>query len=508
MKLERKRNAIRGISVGFLNKIVTTLFPFVIRTIIIHTLGTDYLGLSSLFKSVLQVLSLSELGIGSAMVYNMYKPIADNDFEEQAALVRLYKKIYKVIGSVIFIGGIITLPFIKLFIYGTAPDDLNIYILYAIYIFNSSVSYFIASYRSTILSAYQRRDIVQGIGLTVNTGLYLVQIICLALFKNYYLYVIWLPIFTLLENLITACYVGKHYPQIVHAKTKRTGDFKKILLQVKDLFGQKLSNVVTNSVDTIVISSFLGLSMVSIYNNYYYLMSAVNGLLDIVYQAILAGVGNSLATESKEKNKRDFMCFFYMNSWIVGWCSVCFLCLFQPMMIVWMGEKLLLGFNTVVLLAIYFYSWKIRQAIITYKDASGMWHEDRFRPYVEIAVNLSVNIILVQLIGINGIVISTIVSMLFVSFPWESYVFIKRTDIISYKKFILKNIVNIIITVIVGIITYWVCSLVSKYSIWTLVIRLIICIVLPNIVFVSYYCRFPEVKFFINTIRKFLLIRG
>ena len=509
MRLDRKKNAVRNIKIGFLNKIVTILCPFVLRTVIIKTLGTEYLGLSSLFKSVLQVLSLSELGIGSAMVFNMYKPIAESDEKTQSALLVLYKKVYMIIGSVILFGGLLILPFIKLFIHGDAPNDINIYALYLIYIFNSSESYFVAAYQSTVLSAYQRRDIIQKIGLSANTILYVVQIICLLYFKNYYLYVIWLPIFTLIENIATARYVKKNYPNLFLKNVKAVpGDLKRLLGQVRDLFGHKLSNVVTNSVDTIVISTFLGLSTVTVYNNYFYLLSAVNGVLHIIYQAILAGIGNSLELETKEKNKNDFLSLLYTNSWLVGWCAICFLCLYQPMMILWMGKDLLLDYSSVILLAIYFFVWKMRQPILTYKDASGMWSVDRMRPYIEIVVNLSVNIILVQIIGLNGIIISTILSMAFVSFPWEGFAYTKESGVVKYFEYISICLKNTGISFLIAIITYFCCSMFHMDILSLFLFRIIVCIIVPNILYYMFYKNNKYVMRIIQVLKTKILITG
>lgn len=398
MKLQRRKNAFRNIEFGFLNKMVTILFPFLMRTILIKTLGSEYLGLSSLFTSILQVLSLSELGIGSAMVFELYKPIAKNDTEKICKLQNLYRVIYKIIGTVIVTIGVILLPFLNNFIEGGYPEDINIYVLYILYLFNSAASYLLFAYKSSILTAYQRRDIILNIGSIVHVLLYVIQIICLVNFKNYYAYVIWLPIFTIIENVLISIYVDKKYPEYKPMGKLDKNEIKNVFLNVKDLFGHKLSNVVTNSADTIVISSFIGLNMVTIYNNYYYLMSAISGILDIVYQGILAGIGNSIVSESKEKNKNDFYKFYFINAWIVGWCSICFVCLFQPMMKLWMGSNLMLDFSSVILLGIYFYVWKIRQTILTYKDAAGMWKIDKIKPYIEIIFNLTINIILVNII--------------------------------------------------------------------------------------------------------------
>lgn len=494
MRLERKKNTKRNIYFGFINKTVTILFPFVIRTVLIHELGAKYLGLSSLFTSVLQVLSLSELGIGSAMVFHMYKPIAEDDEARIRSLVNSYKYIYRIIGSIILISGLLVMPFLKNFISGNIPADSNIYILFFIYLINSSESYFISAYKSTILNAFQRKDVILNIGLFAHIFLYLTQIYCLIKFHNYYLYIIWLPICTCIQNVLQAIYIKKHYPAYIEPCKPNFVEIRKVFANVRDLFGHKLSQVVTVSVDTIVISTFLGLQMVTIYNNYYYIMFAIIGFIEIAFQAILAGIGNSIAIETRKKNYCDFICFVQINAWVIGWCSICFICLYQPAMTLWMGKGLLLSSSTVVLIVIYFYIWRIRQAVLLYKDAAGMWKIDRIKPYVEIIVNITLNIILVQMIGINGVVISTIISMLFISLPWETYVFFKIYFQRSTKRYYINILFDVLITILLCLITFSICNLISGITVYSILIKLCTCIFVPNLIIIIIFHRNKQFK--------------
>ena len=500
--MERKKNGIRNIKCGMFNQIITIVFPFLMRTILIKVLGAEYLGLNSLFTSILQVLNLTELGMGSAMVFGLYKPIAKNDTNKIKELQRIYQVLYRCIGTIIFILGIIILPFLKFFIKGSYPSDINIYIIYLLHLINTSVSYLMASYKGTLLTAHQRRDVIPNIGTVIHISLYIIQIICLVLLKNYYMYVIWIPIFSIIENIFIYTYTTKMYPKYKPTKTINRKELKKTFSKAKDLLGHKLSNVVTNSVDTIVISTFLGLSMVTIYNNYYYLMSAISGMLEIVYQGILAGIGNSLVSESKEKNRRDFERFSFINSWIVGWCSICFLCLYQPMISLWMGNEYMLSMSSVILLCIYFYVWKIRQTVLLYKDAAGLWDIDKTKPYIEIVSNLIINIILVNIIGINGVIVSTIVSMLFISLPWETRVFFKRYFNSNTYDYYKKWFKYLIITSVIAVITYYLCSFVKLSGILDLIVKGMVCAFVPNIIFCIIYQKDENFLYSIDIIRK------
>ena len=213
MKLNKTKNTIRNLICGIINKLAITIIPFIIRTVIIKKLGSEYLGLSSLFTSILQILNLTELGFSSAIVYSMYKPIANNDKTTVCALLKLYKKIYSFIGIIILILGLMLLPFLNRLINGDVPNDINIYILYLIYLINTVLSYFLFAYKTSLLNAFQRNDIISNVNTVLHIIQSIAQLILLLVYKNYYLYVIIQPIITIFNNLICAIVVRKKYPE-------------------------------------------------------------------------------------------------------------------------------------------------------------------------------------------------------------------------------------------------------------------------------------------------------
>ena len=420
MSTSRSKNAKRNILYGAVNRIANILFPFAIRTVLLYILGKEYLGLDSLFSSILSFLSLAELGVGSALVYNMYKPIAENDSALICALLNLYRKLYRIIGCVIFGVGLCLSPFLGTLVKGDCPADVNLYILYTVYLLNTAVSYWMYGYKASLLIAHQRADVESKCVLIVQTVMYAVQIAALFLFKNYYWYILWLPIFTIVSNVVTAKITDRMYPKYKCAGEISPELQKDIKKKVFALFGTRANSVVLHALDNIVISAFIGLGMVGLYGNYYYIMSAIAGLIAIIYNSMTAGIGNSLQTESVEKNYFDFNVLTFANFWIVLFCTTSLLCLYQPFMKIWASENNMLDMWVVVLLVIYFYVYQIRKVILTYKDAGGIWWEDRYRPYIVMVVNLVGNLVMVQFIGIYGVILSTIISML-VSIPIENY---------------------------------------------------------------------------------------
>ena len=321
-KIERTKNATRNIVFGVILKAYQILVPFLMRTAMIYLMGVQYLGLNSLFTSVLQVLNLAELGVGSAMIYSMYRPIAEDDDEKICALMKLYRTYYRAIGLVIAIVGCILTPFVPELISGEIPKGLNIYILYLLNLGATVLSYWLFAYKNSILQAHQRTDIVSKATLITSTIQYILQILVLWFFRNYYLYVIVMLITQAVTNIVTAVVADKLYPQFKPKGDIPNKEVKQINQRIKDLFTAKLGAVVIGSADTIVISAFLGLTTLAIYQNYYFILNSICGFITVIFSAITAGIGNSLVTESTEKNYNDFRKFTFIICFILY--SSCF----------------------------------------------------------------------------------------------------------------------------------------------------------------------------------------
>lgn len=493
-RYNRTQNAKRNIFFGVFNRMITQLLPFCIRTVIINELGEHYLGVSGLFTSVLQVLNLSELGFGSAMVYSMYRPIAEEDTDKICALLNLYKKVYRLIGTAIFVFGFLVLPFIPRLVKAGYPEDINLYIIYVIYLFNTAVSYLLYAYKGSLLSAHQRNDIENVISLIMCAFQYGIQIVILVLFKNYYLYIIVMPIVTVVTNLVRSKIVDRKYPQYICRGKLPKEVLVDIAKRVSSLFGHQLAYTLINSADNIVISAFLGLAMVAVYNNYYLVLSAVISFISIIISSVTAGIGNSMVVETVTKNKRDLKKFSLLMHWLVGWCSICLFCLYQPFIKLWMGKRMLLSTDTVFFLVFYFYISEIRRIINTFKNAAGMWWVDKFKPYVVVFADIVLDILLVQVIGVNGVIIASIISVLFIYIPWETNVFFKHYFKESAAPYYLKMLKRCILFAILGILTFTICNIVRYDGIYGLLLRAGICIIVPNAILFTIYYRTPEFK--------------
>lgn len=494
MKIERTKNATRNIFFGVLLKIYQILGPFILRTIFIYSLGIEYLGLNSLFTSILQVLNLAELGVGSALVFSMYKPIAEDDTEKICALMNLYKKYYRIIGTVILILGSVLIPFVPKLIVGSVPDNINIYILYILNLMATVMSYWMFAYKNSLLAAHQRTDVTSKISFIMSTTQYIMQAILLIIFKNYYLYLLIIIGTQIISNIVTAKKVNMMYPDYKARGYLEKTEVKVINQRVRDLFTAKLGSVIVGSADSIVISAFLGLSLLGIYNNYYYIMTSVMGFITIIFTSCTAGIGNSIVTDSLDKNYKDFKTMTFIVGWLISCATVCFLCLYQPFMEIWVGKKYMFNMNVVVLFCIYFVVCELSMIWATYKDAAGIWHEDRFRPLIGALANLVLNIIFVAVldIGVYGILLSTIISYIFISMPWLiinlSRVLFKRS-MAEYIAILIKLLVVIVIS---GICAYLICDRIHISGFLEFGIKAVICLFVSNVILFAFYRKSDE----------------
>lgn len=426
MRIAKTKNAISGSLWGIAYRIVCTVFPFIIRTIIIKEFGEKYLGLNSLFTSILHVLNLSELGITNSIVYSMYKPIAEDDYEKLSALIAFYRKLYFAIGTFILAAGLCCIPFIPRLISGDYPSGVNIYILYLVFLLNTVVSYFFFGYKEAILTAYQRIDIINLIRLVTFLAQFIFQIGILLIVKNYYLYSSIMIVFTVMRGYLNSILVRKRYPQIVCKGKIDKNELKVIKVNMAGVTLGKLCTVSRGTFDEIIMSSFLGLSALAIFDNYYYIISAIVAIMNVVENSLISGVGNSIVIDTVEKNYNDFKKINFIYMWLVGICSCCLFCLYQPFMKIWVGEELMIDNTTMILFVLYFYSGCLCSISNVYSTAKGLWWNLRVKSVFEIIVNLGLNILLVVLYGMQGIIIATVISYVFVSFCWGSYVLFKE----------------------------------------------------------------------------------
>lgn len=437
MSGSRVQNTKRNIFFSYIDTFVTFIFSFLSRTIIVHVLGDEYLGLSSLFSSVFQVLNMAELGFSTAIVYNMYRPIAENNVDTVCALLNYYRKIYRGVAIIIITGGICIAPFLTYFIKGSYPQEINIYVLYFLYLINTSSGYIFFAYKTALLNALQRLDLSKIAYTITDLFQYVMQIVSLLLLKNYYMFVFWMIIGSISKNLLTAYIAAHRFPQYV-CKGRISSETKKdIISRVKGLLICNISSITYTTFDSIILSSFIGLTSVAIYSNYNTIFTGVSMFIILIRNAMQASVGNSIAIETREKNYEDVFLWQFLFSSIATWCVTCMISLYQPFMEMWMGKELLLPFMDVVLICIWFFITVIQNAYFLYLGGNGFWWEMRWPYILSTITNVIMNIVLGKLLGITGIIFSTLFSTFVFGLLWQCSIIFRyyfKTNMKVYQK--------------------------------------------------------------------------
>ena len=483
---------------------VSALLPFVVRTGLIRTLGASYAGLNGLFTSIIQMLSLAELGFSSALIFSMYKPIAENDADTVCALMALYRKVYRIIGAVILTVGFALIPFLPKLIHGSVPSDINLTVLFLVSLADTSIGYWLYGYRESLLYAAQRQDIISRVSLAFRLLLNTTQLLLLIFTRNYYAYAIVMPVFTVLRNLIVNRTTRRLYPQFVCRGKLPAESTKEIWKKVAGMFLYKISGVTRNAFDSLVISAWLGLHELAVYQNYYLLLNSVTNLLNRIDNAITASVGNAIASETVEKNYSDFTTLFFLYGWGGSVLTVFFYGLYQPFMIMWMGEEMLLSFPIVICFCIYFYMLMIGNICYVYRQAAGLWWEDRLRPVLSSVLNITLNILLVKNYGVVGVLLSTIICLVFLDFGLSARVLFRKYFHKPMTPYFLQTLSNAAVTAAACYLSGLLCGLVPWKGVPELIARFVICAIVPNILLFSAYFRTNTFRKSVKLVKKII----
>lgn len=427
MKLDFVKNTKRNIIAGLANNGVDTAIRFFRKTIFMWMLGSEYLGLNGLFYSLLGVLSLAELGFGSAVVSHMYKLIANDEHDLFCAYLRFYRGVYRFVGAFIFIVGLCLMPFLRYLIHGHIPEDVNLYIIYVMFLTNSAIGFFFFAYRGAILHAHHSGYIMTYIDIFSAIVEFLVLCLVLYLTHNYYYYLVVVIARTVIQNLIVYVATRKFYPDIVAEGTLPKEEKQRVVKDVTAIVLHKIGGIVNNYSDNIVISAFIGLTSIGAFGNYTHITRAVSGVISSLCSSMTAGFGNKIYTETRESNFELLMKAHRMLMCLIIWCAAMLLALFQPFMILWIRNRpeLLCHFLTPLLLVIWFYENRARESLRMFKQAAAIWQKDKWKSIVANFANLSMNITFVMTFPdeykLDGVILSTIISEVFIQVPWESY---------------------------------------------------------------------------------------
>lgn len=497
----RALNSAKNTVVSIIMSVVTILIGIITQKIFINILGTEYLGINGLFNNILSMLAIAELGIGSAIVYSLYEPIAKNDKEKIKTLLQFYKVSYRIIALIVCVIGVILIPFLPTIV-GENSIKENIIYIYLLFLSDTIISYLL-TYKRSIIQANEKAYIINIIHIIYLITMNTLQIVFLMLTKNYILYLIIKIVFRMLENIVITIFANKKYPFIKEKNVEKIDKETKkgILKKVKGLLFHKIGGFIVSGTDNIIISTFFGVATVGLYANYYTIINAVGTLFSQIFSSLTASVGNLLTEKNKEKNYNIYKNMLFVNVWMYCFASIALICMMEPFIKIWIGGEYLLEYSVLVTLCINFYLQGMRKTIGVFKDAAGIFHEDRFVPIFESLINIVASIIFLKIFGLKGVFIGTITSTLFLliyAYPKYIYnpIFGKKT--INYWK---ENIKYFIFSMILAIITILLTNIIKvNNNFFQLIINGIIVIIVPNTIIYLMFRKREEFEYIKNII--------
>lgn len=469
----RTKSSIKNISFSMITQMVTIVLNYVCRYIFIKTLSEEYLGINGLFSNILTIFSLAELGIGSAIVYAMYKPISQNNEDKIKAYMGFYKKCYNIIALIVLCAGLLIMPYLTFFIKDGANVGIsNLHFIYFLYLLDSVFSYLYV-YKSSILNAMQKNYICNRYQILCKIVMTILMCLSLILFKNFIVYLVIQILFKLITNILISFKADRMYPYIKNTKGSNLEkeESKSIFKNVYALFCNQIGNVLINGTDNIIISKYINLITVGLYSNYYLIISSVSTFIGQIFNAIVASVGNLAVSTDKENTRKLFNKIHFINFIIASFCLIMLTCCLSTFIGVSFGTKYILDKATVVIILINFYLLSMKNVVGTFKYAMGIFWNDKYSTLIRAVINVILSIIFAKSFGLVGVFLGTLVSDLLTTFWYQPHVLFKYGFNVSvskyFKDFSKYSLITIIEVVTCVAIILW---LDLPMTIWSLIV--------------------------------------
>lgn len=491
----RIQQAKKNIIFGYISNFVILLMNFIQRTVFIWVLGRTLLGVNSIYTDVLSVLSLAELGIGTALNYSLYKPVANQDTEKIKSYMRFYKKAYTTIAVVIAVIGIAISPFLKYILKNPgnySMRELTVY--YFIFLFNTVSTYFVA-YKYSLTNAEQKNYIQTNVATITKIVTVLVQIVVLLVTKNFLCYLLAQLFVELAQKIFVSIYLNRMYPYLREKDVQKLSEeeTRVVVNKTKALMLHKIGDVARLQTDTIIISSFVNVDTSGVVANYTYIITYVGNFVNIIFSSVVSGFGNLVATESKEKQYQVFKVYRFFACWLFGFGAVGFWHLLTPLIGgLWLDESWVIGSTVVTLLVVDFYFKGGRSVLENFKIASGVFEQDRYLPLIQGGLNLVISIVLVQKIGVAGVYVGTLVSGILANFIRPVIIYRVCFDRKAWSYFA-DSVRYIAVILAIAVVNIPIRHLVMKETnILTFAVMAVLISVIYNGVFFLAFCRTQE----------------
>ena len=499
----RTENSIINSAMSIVTQVLTVVLNFAVKTVFIKMLSDEYLGVNGLFTNIITMLSLADLGIGIAIPYSLYKPLAKKDEHKINVLMNFYKKVYTIIGIAVLLIGLSLTPFLGLIIKDIPKNVPHLSLIYILFVIHSASSYFFV-YKKFLIDSDQKGYITSRIIFTFSTLLSIIQIILLVTTKNYILFLLSSIILVIIQNIYISSKANKLYPFIKNKTDEKLEkeDMEGIKKNVSSLFIYKVGTVIMNGTDNIIISKFIGLIIVGFYSNYVLIINSVTTVLNQIFNAITSSIGNLVVTTNKKRSKEVYDNLNFANFWLYALFGVCIIVLINPFINVWIGKKYVMGFSIVFLLVLNFYVLGMQSVTNSFRNAYGLFWIAKYRPIIMVIINIVISVVLVQFIGIEGVLIGTLVSRLVTTAWLDPYIVHKYGFEISPKSYYIDYLKYLVIFIAISIILNYFVSMVAINNIFILILIAILVVIIVNVILVLLFFKTSEFNYFYDKIKK------
>lgn len=502
----RVAKSMKNTVFGMVGLFCSLIVSFITRSIFIRILGVEYNGVNGLFSNVLQVLNLAELGFATSIAYALYKPLKEHDEKTAAMLMHYFAKIYRIIAIIVAVAGCCCIPFLQHLIsediseLSFSLNQLRIY--FVLYLVNTVCSYLLA-YKRTIITADQNSYLVSNVDNICNIVLNILQIVLLYLTKNFYAYLVTMIAKTIVNNLILHLIAGKRYPYLSQYKKDRLSKEKKseLFKNVQALFLHRLGGVVIFSTSSIIISAFVSLIDAGKYSNYIMIVTNINNFINIIFNSVTASIGNLCLGKDKEHQYVVFKRISYISNFFTVFTMVCYVCLFNDFITIWLDKNMLFGMMTVVAISLNAMVNYIRKTVNAFKDAMGLFRQDWFKPLLEAGIGIGLAIGLSYVWGTFGVIIGYTIATIVIAIPIENFVLFKYGLKRNAMGHILRLLGTIILSFSLTALTYYICTFIPDGVGW-FILEFVFVVLFAAVVYFLVTCRTNEFKYYVDLAKK------
>lgn len=505
MGRSRVKNTVRNSIVGMGGYVLSAVMSFVGRMVFIRQLGVEYLGVAGLYSNILSVLALSDLGLYTVMVYSLYKPLAEEDHERISVLIRFYKKLYLIVAAAVTGLGLLCVPFLPFLVKDTALSNGELVVYYLLILANSVSSYFAIS-KTTLIRADQHANIIQGVTSASTFCMHLTQMLLLLVFQNYTLYLTLPILFTLLQNLILTKIADKKYPYLKSVNKALSVDREvkaSIWSNLKATFLYKFGNTLINSTANILISVLLGTVIVGYYNNYYAVITLVNGVLSILITSVLASIGNFNATQTPERKFELFKALLLVFYIIGGFCAACYFAIFDDFISFWIGREFVLDDAFLIALVVKCTVICISNPLWMVRESSGVFTSVRYVMLVAAGLNIVISIVAARFLGLAGIFWGTSLAHLLTLFWYEPKMLCKLVFHVPSAKY-WQNLVKLIFAMLPGCFCGWLLHSLFTTNVFFMALKVLLCALATGLSFFALFYKTSEFRWMLELASKLL----